>query len=533
MTSPEPILIHGGFLVDGTGSEPYLGDVLICDGRIKAVGTITPPTDARILDAEGCVVCPGFIDAHRHIDAALLRTTGYGEVELRQGITTALCGNCGFSLFPCDEAHQQELFDFLKPIMGDMSSLHAFSSLVDFLQAVRASSPAIHVGSMIGNGTVRMGLSGYGANIPSEAQMQESKSLIAKAMDEGAFGLSMGLMYAPENSYSTKALTRLAKAARGGVLATHIRGEGASLAESVGEVLQIASDAQVKLQISHFKAAGRVAWDNPFKTAMDLVEHAIAFGQDVSCDVYPYEAGSTSLLTLLPPKWLGDGIDALVNRLSSREVRKQLAALLSHEQPDWDNIVCSCGWDSIWIASATLPQNQWLIGQSVLKSTQESNKDVIDLVCDLIVSERGNVSILNFIVSQENLRTVLSWVPISYISDSVLPVGKPHPRYHGAFARILSEYVREQQLLPLEEAIHRMTLKPAIRYGIPERGILQIGAHADIAVFDPVAVTDRATYTKPTQMATGFRYVLVDGAIAIKNDQYTGYANGSILIHHK
>jgi N-acyl-D-amino-acid deacylase len=524
--------IRNGFVVDGTKTPGYPADVLLADGKIAAVGKIGHIPGVRDVDAKGYVVCPGFIDPHRHIDAALLRTREYGEVELRQGITTALCGNCGFSLFPCEKFRQQDLLHFLTPIMGDMTDLCAYESFDEYRSAVAKARPSLNVGAFVGNGTVRMGLSGYSGDPVPPEQLYASCRLIEKALSQGAFGLSMGLMYSPENFYCREELIQLAKALvpYGAPLVTHIRGEGTGLARSVREVLEIALMAKVPLQISHFKAAGKASWGEVFQTAVALTEEAVKLGQNVSCDAYPYEAGSTSLLTLLPPKWLADGTQALAEKLKTKESREELADILQNEQPDWDNIVASCGLQSIWISSVNKPENKRFVGKSIAESAQRKGVSPAELLCDLIVSEQGGAGIINFIISEDNLRKVLAWDPIHIISDSVLPPGKPHPRYYGAFPKVLRKYVREEKLLALEDAVHRMTGKTAARYGLAGKGLLKPGMDGDIVIFDPDAITDTATYENSEQLAKGIRMVVLNGIPVAEDDQIIQKGQGKALL---
>lgn len=524
--------IRNGFVVDGTKAPGYPADVLLAGGKIAAIGKIGLIPGVREVDAKGLIVCPGFIDPHRHIDAALLRTREYGEVELRQGITTALCGNCGFSLFPCEKFMQQDLLRFLTPIMGDMTDLSAYESFDEYRTAVEEARPSLNVGSFVGSGTVRMGLSGYSSDPVPPEQLAASCLRIGNALSQGAFGLSMGLMYSPENYYVREELIQLAKALvpYGAPLITHIRGEGTGLSRSVQEVLDIAKLAGVSLEISHFKAAGKASWGEIFQKAVFLVEEAVASGQNVSCDAYPYEAGSTSLLTLLPPKWLAGGTQALAERLITKEAREELAYILQNEQPDWDNIVASCGLQSIFISSVNKPENKRFVGRSIAESAQREGIPPAELLCDLVVSEQGGAGIINFIVSEDNLRKVLAWNPIHIISDSVLPPGRPHPRYYGAFPKILRKYVREEKLLTLEEAIHRMTGKTASRYGLYRKGFLKPGMDGDLVIFDPDGITDTATYEEPEQLAKGIRMVVINGVPVAENDQIIQKGQGRFLV---
>lgn len=519
-------LIKNGTLVDD--GRMWKADLRIGGDKIIEIGSQLPIDGADVIDVEGLCVCPGFIDAHRHIDAKLLSTPGYGEIELHQGITSAIVGNCGFSLFPVLEKDDGSLKDFLRPIVGPFAAPAA--SLADYLAKVDAASPAINAGGMLGNGSVRVALNGFSGGSLPESLLVKAEEIIDQALADGAFGLSMGLMYAPENEYGFPELLRLARAMRGrGVLAIHLRGEGRSLVLSVNEAISIARESGVPLVISHFKAAGCPASGPAYLDAKAAIERAHAEGIGVSVDVYPYAAGSTSITTLLPPSMMSGGIDALCKQLASAPARASLRALFDREWEGYDNLIYDIGFGAIRVASASKPENRPLVGKSIASIAMERGTACSDVIADLIVSERGETTIVNFIVAEENLYDALALPYAAYISDSLCGAALPHPRLYGAFARVLGHCVREKRLLSLPEAIRRMTNVPAERYGIARRGRLKTGCFADIVAFDPETVRDNATYESPCVLPDGIVHTWVNGCLALKDGIITGKLRGRAL----
>ncbi len=524
----DALLLRGGTLIDGSGAGAVAADVLIKNGRIDAIGQNLGTDAARALDCTGLIVAPGFIDSHRHIDAAALRTPGYGEVELRQGITTAIGGHCGFGLFPWHGENEAALRGFLRPVLGPLDRVPLFPCFDDYAKAVRAARPAIHLGCMMGNGALRIALNGMGQTPLSEENLRRAEALIGRSLFEGALGLTFGLMYAPECDYDQRTLTRLARAMGGrGVLSIHVRGEGRTLAVSVREAISIARSAGVSLQISHFKACGKAAWGAVWTEAKALVESAIAEGLDVQIDAYPYEAGSTSLMSLLPPSWQAGGIDALCERLNDPREIEMLQSILQNEQPDFDNLIADIGFESIVIASVANPADARYVGRDLKTAALEDRTTEAALMARLLRNSRGDVAMIDYIVSDENLRDALTLPYGFFVSDAILSGGKPHPRCCGAFPKLLR--LAREGLCPMEEAVRRMTSAPAQRYGIWDRGLIKRGNTADIAVFDPETVTDHATYQDSERAATGFAYVLTGGEIAIDHDHYTGAKAGQLI----
>jgi N-acyl-D-amino-acid deacylase len=342
----------------------------------------------------------------------------------------------------------------------------------------------------------------------------------------------MGLMYAPENYYSFDDLVELAKVLRryGGVLATHIRGEGNNLISSINEVIKIAEKAQVPLHISHLKAAGRNNWGEKLQIAMETILKWRAKGMDITCDVYPYEAGSTSLFTLLPPSILEDGMEEMVKKLKDKDVRNWVKKELSLEHSDWDNLMYSLGWDSVVISSVNNEKNKLFIGKSIEEIAQNYGKDAVDCLLDLIVSENGKTGMVMFHMSPNDVRQVLKWENSIIVSDSLYPgKGLPHPRLYGSFTRVLAKYVRDEKLLTIEEAVRKMTSFPAWRMSIEDKGLIKEGYHADMVLFDIENIEDTATYIDPINYSKGFDYVFMSGKEVIVNDKINDVFYGKYM----
>lgn len=513
----DKLLIRNANIIDGSGGEPFLGDVLIRGGVIESVGKAEPPEGCEVLDACGRCLTPGFIDAHRHADLQVFSPT-FGASELCQGITTMAVGNCGMSAAPCPAGREQKLYGYLESCLGRVSGKPAFPSFGEYVRILSQMPLPLNAGAFVGNGTVRIAIKGFDPTPMTQRELDMAKEYIAEAMDFGAMGLSLGLMYSPECNYSTEELAELARTVResGGILTAHIRGEGNSLVSSVSEVISIAAQAEIPLNISHFKAAGRSNWGGSLRSAIELIEQARRGGQDVTCDAYPYSAGSTMLLTLLPPSFLSEGVEAALHALERRDMRDRLRVELTHPHVGWDNLVCDLGWDRVVVSSASCPENEACIGKSILQVSADWGRDEIDCLCDILVSERGTAAMVIHSMSPEDVREVLRLPWCSVISDSIYsPSGSPHPRQFGAFPRVIREFVLEKRVLTLPEAVNKMTLMPARRLGLKNRGLVRPGYTADLLLFQPDNVADTATYENPKQLAQGFDFVFINGQAAV------------------
>ena len=523
-------LIRGGWLADGSGAPLRKGDVLIENDRIAAVGENIAAAEAEIIDAEGQIVCPAFVDIHRHLDAKPLLGSDM-EVELRQGIATAVAGNCGFSLAPGFGPYAREKRENDLPILGRYPETWQYN-FAEYLNALESSRPAINVAAMIGLGAVRICLNGF-SNAPlTRAQLENGRDMVAEALSAGAAGVSAGIMYLPEFYTTREEYRTLLGALKGGrkPLVTHIRGEGDSLVSSVKEVLEIARDAECPLEISHFKSCGLQNWNREIHKAIALVEKARADGQDVTVDFYPYLGGSTALTTMLPPAFVQGDMRCALERLGTKQGVDELRAACALTYSDWDNYAVSLGWDRILIASAE-GDNRRCIGLSVQEAAEKFDyEDAVALAAHLMHSENGRTAIINLSMDQRDVDTIARLDYANVISDAIYAdTDNPHPRMYGAFPRFFEDFVRTRKVLSVEKAIRKMTAQPAARMQLKDRGRLETGCFADILMFDEAKLRSQATFAEPVHKGEGVSLLLVNGEIRVQNDALTGKPSGRLI----
>lgn len=509
------IHIKDALICDGTGREPYAGELLVDGEKIAAVGPAPlGEPDAEVWDAQGEMVTPGFIDAHRHCDLAALYDEDFGALELAQGITTAVMGNCGLAPAPCAARYREELYNFLEPCLGAAPAGSCFPLLSDFMAALDAKSHPLNLGVLAATGAVTTAAKGF-SNVPFDSESRRiAEHSLRDAMEAGALGLSCGIMYTPECYSTLEDFVFMARIAGeyGGYLTSHIRGEGNTLAESVEEVLEIGRRAQVGVNISHFKVTGLRNHGRGMDRAICALEKARSAGQDVTADCYPYTGGSTTILSLIPPTVLAASRESVAEFLGTPEGEALLREEITKEFARWDNMVSSIGWERIVISSAAGEEWRGLAGMNFTEAAQAAGMTESRLFCRLCCENQGKVGIIVMSMAQEDVDRVLCLPYVSLISDSLYGGGDmPHPRLYGSFPKFLREYVREKGLLSFGEAIRKMTSLPARRLGLRKRGVLAPGMAADILQFDPARFTDCATWEKPKQVAQGLTRVLVNG----------------------
>ncbi len=493
------LLLKDATLIDGLGTDPYPGDILISGSRILAIGSFAPPADIRTLDCRGLVAAPGFIDAHSHSDLQVLE----GRLEkTRQGVTSEVVGNCGFSTYPmARDAHAVHRFANGILCGGENWGWAGASAYLDAL----AKAPNAHVYSLIGHGSMRVEVAGNEQRPLSAQEMDRMEHLLDDALSAGAIGFSTGLMYAPGSCAPPEELERLCRvvARHGKVYATHMRSYSFGLEDAVEEQLQLAQRTGCRLQISHLQAVGRPNWDRQ-ERVLQNIEQAAQEGVDVAFDCYPYIAGNTTL-TQLAPQWaLDGGLDRLIERLLDPVLRRRIA--------EESRAAMALPWTDVILTSVESEQNQWAVGLSLAAIAERRAQDPGDLLLDLLIEERGVATMLTFNQSTENLRRVLTHPLSIIITDGLFVRGKTHPRLHGTFPFLLGELCRQQGWLTLQEAIHKITGKPAERFRIPERGLLKPGYFADLILFDAAVIGSEANYAIPDVPPTGIRHVLLNGS---------------------
>lgn len=521
------IAVTGGQVVDGTGAPARRADIAIVGGRIAAIGD--GPFNARTtIDAAGAVVAPGFVDLHSHADFTLPAHPS-AETQLAQGVTTLIAGNCGHSPFPIPDPAQTELASVFSevPLACDWTDAHGFGA------ALEATRPAVNVGLQLGHNALRSAVIGAENRPPTASELDEMCRIVREsATAPGVVGFSTGLIYMPGLFADTDELRMLvATAASSGLLySTHMRDETSLMIAAVEEAIGVAEDTGARLEISHLKAMGPENW-GAVDRALELIDAARERGVDVAADVYPYTASSTDLSSRLA-KWAVDGgREALVARLADPEQRTLIAdELRARFGRDIDP-------DGVVIADLSEGEFYSCIGMSITEIGSRRGTDAADAALDVLAAHQGSVAIVNHAMDENDVRAVLGhpWVAVASDGWVLTPsgTGRPHPRSFGTFPRVLSRYVREQRVVGLEEAIRKMTSLPASRIGLDDRGVLEVGAAADVVVFDPNTVEDTSTFDSPWQLARGVDTVLVNGALAVVDGKVTGVRAGRLVDRSK
>lgn len=494
----ERIVLKNGSLIDGSGAPPRHGDLLISGDTIVETGTFDLPTDVRVIDCSGLTVTPGFIDAHSHSDLQVLEDR---REKLAQGVTAEVVGNCGFSPYPAP-SDLKPLHDFANGILCGTNDW-GWTTAASYLISARRSSTT-KVFSLLGHGTLRIACAGQRLGPLTERELDWMEHKLSESLDQGASGFSTGLMYSPGASAPFDELERLCRvvARHGRTYATHIRDYGDRLMEAVEEQLELARRTGCRLQISHFQSAGRSNWEKQAEV-LRHIEQAVMEGVDVAFDCYPYTNGSTVLTQLLPQFSLEGGIDGLLKRLANPPDRREIAATVEADLLQ--------GWDGIWISSVATDRNRACIGKTIAAISRERECDPAEVVLRLIEEENGRVNMLELNQSETNLRATLAHPLSNIISDGFYVQGRPHPRLYGTFPFFLGELSHKRKWLSLAEAVHKITEKPALRFGVRDRGRLARGYRADVVIFDLKTINSPATYDNPTLAPTGIRHVFRNG----------------------
>jgi len=535
MTAQYDILITGARIIDGTGAPSYRADIGIRQGKIAALGPDLSPLDsARRIDAAGLVAGPGFIDVHAHDDGYVLADPSCRH-KVMQGVTTTVVGNCGHTLAPMP-ADKTLFLEKMSMMMGGNALPDVFlriDTFSDYLAAVEAAKPGINVASLIGHGTIRISVMGYDNRAPTPDELKRMKALAAEAFEAGALGLSSGLIYIPGVYAQTAEVAELARVAGKyrGIYATHLRNEGSRQMAAIEEALAIGRDGGIPVHIAHHKIAGRINWGLSERT-LGRFDQARAQGQGVTCDQYPYRAGSTMLAAALPPAFAAGGPEAYAGKLKDPAVRREVVQMIEAQDPSWQNLIKDAGFENIQISFSTMhPDYQ---GRSVAQIAQVENRLPYDVFFDLIVEEKTKVGMVVFMMDDGDIERIMT-DPMTMIgSDGIPSLGgsKTHPRMTGTFPRVLGRYVRDKGVLRLEEAVRKMTSLPAQTFRLSNKGLLKQGLDADITLFDPETVAEKGTYQDPFQDPAGVAYVLVNGRIAVDQGKFIGTDSGRVLRRH-
>jgi N-acyl-D-amino-acid deacylase len=523
------LLIRNAKVVDGTGNPWFKGDVAVTGASIAALGRVRGEA-ARVIEANDLCVCPGFIDVHAHGDFTPFDKTVV-DYKLRQGITTEVNGNCGFSAAPVHPSTvglvRKYVEGFIAPEQGVPWN---WRSLGEYLDSIAQARLAINIAPLIGHGALRAAAMGYEQRAPSAAELDTMQALMRESMQQGAFGLSTGLVYVPGTYAQTDEIIGIAKVAahHGGLYATHMRNEGERLFEAFDEAIQIGRHAEIPVQISHHKAAGK-ANHGKIRTTLNRLEDERARGLDITVDQYPYTAGSTTLASVLPAWAQVGGVPKILERLRDPATRREISTAMIADPQHGENMIRGCDWNEILIASVKSAPNKACEGKSLQQVAQMRGEEPLDSVFNLLVDEECAVAMIMFTMAEEDVRTVMRHPATMIGTDGIWSHGKPHPRIYGTYPRILGSYVRQEHLLSLEEAVRKMTSFPAQKFGLWRKGIVREGMDADLVIFDPNTIAERSTFQDPHQYPVGLPYVILNGQVVVEQEHYTGKLAGQVV----
>ncbi|HEY5415561.1 MAG TPA: D-aminoacylase [Gemmatimonadaceae bacterium] len=535
-TAPRPqaefdLVLENGHVVDGTGAAWFLGDVAISGDRIARIGAAGSlrrfPAKQR-LDVRGLVVAPGFIDIQ---SGTSFLGDGRSVSKVTQGITTEILGEGGTPAPTNERTAAGGQFATGGPQgAGAYPGPHGFRAWLDSMQA-HGTSP--NVGSFIGAATVRVYAKGQAIGKPDAGELDTMRAVVRRAMQDGAFGIGSALIYPPGNYATTDELVEMAKAMSpyGGIYITHMRSEADALLEAIDEAITIGSKGGVPVEIYHLKAAGTRNWVKG-PAAIAKIDSARRAGVDIQANMYPYVAGGTGLSACTPP-WASEN-GKLIDNLQNPEMRAKIKAEMNNEHTEWENLCLLAGPQNVLVLGLNKPENKQYAGKRLGEIATMMNKSWDDAAMDLLISERQRIGTVYFLMSEDNVKLNLAqpWMKFGTDAGGVDPDsarGLTHPRSYGTFPKILGHYVRDEKVMPLEDAVRKATSAVATRLSIPDRGLLREGFFADIAVFDPTTIIDRSTFEQPHVLSDGVKLVFVNGALVVRDGRHTGAKPGRVL----
>ena len=521
------LLLTNARIVDGTGNPWRKGCVGVRDGRIVAVGSAHDMPEARtVLDIGGNILCPGFIDSHSHSDLRIIDEP-LALPKIMQGITTENVGLDSMSVAPISDKNKEPWSTSISGLDGVAQKPWGWNGFASYLNALDAAKPSVNLSSYVGLGTVRLDVMGMEDRPPTAEELRLMEESVARCMEEGARGISAGLIYTPNKYQSTEELVALAKVAAryDGILDVHMRNEADHMAEALEEVIHIGRETGIRILVTHFKLRGRRNWGNA-RRHLDTIDRARGEGIDIGIAQYPYTANSTFMHVVVPPWYHSRGVDGLLRAL--REERGAIKHALDTRM-DWENFSQSVGWEKIFVSSVVSEANQPCVGKSISQiAAERGHADPADAAFDLLVEEQLAVGMISFGLDEADITAIMRHPAVSFITDGLMS-GRPHPRAYATYPRILGRYVREQGVLSLEEAVRKMTSLPARKIRLRNKGVIAEGYDADLVVFDPDTVIDKNSYDDPRVHPAGIAHVLVNGVFVVEDAALTGARPGRVI----
>lgn len=526
------ILIKNARIIDGTGSPWFHGEIGISGQNIVSVKRYLNTEAKRTIDASNLIVCPGFIDTHTHSDLLVLK---YPEEmpKLMQGITTALLGQDGISVAPVNEKNVSLMKNRVAGLLGTYVENWSWNSIEEYLDEIERARPTTNNVMLVPHGNVRSMVIGWDNRKATEKEISQMKEIICNSFDEGAFGVSIGLIYPPAMYADKNELIEILQttADNGGIFVVHLRNESNQILESLDEMISLGRITGCPIHVSHFKVAGQKNWGKS-KDVLGMIDRARNEHIDVTYDQYPYIAASTLLDVIIPPWFHEGGTESMLARLKDPAKREELKKAHEEVSDIWENMVEISTWDGIYITSVKTEKNKSVEGKNISQLAKEMNKSPSDVVADILIEEELAATAVLFYGDEGDVENIMKHPCMCVCSDGIVG-GKPHPRVYGTFPRILGRYVREQGVLTLEAAIQKMTANPARLLNLQNRGIIREGMRADITVFDPGAIIDNGTFAEPNIYPDGIVHVLVNGVLALEEGKITGNRSGETIRYKK
>ncbi len=534
------IIIRNANVVDGSGAAAYKADIAVKGGVISKISENISESAYETLDAEGKVVCPGFIDAHGHSDFTLF-INNKGESKIRQGITTEVTGNCGFTAGPITDKHEDDLVHYLANtivLSDELRSNWKWETQDDFLIHSAKGGLSFNVVPLVGQGMIHVGVMGFDDRMPTDAELDEMKKMLRKELDKGFFGMSMAFEYEPGNYIRIEEVAEMCKVLKeyDCIYTIHMRNEGMDLIDCVKHAIEIGRMSGCKIEISHLKARYSANWGKT-KKALELIEKARRDGLKIGFDVYPYAAYGSGLIDLIPPWVKKDGPRIMCERLKNPDIRAKALYDMEHGIDGWDSIMKGSDWDKcVQIATLKTQANKHCEGKVIREIATERGCTGYEAVVDLMIEEDASIKCIWFAMDEEELINIMKHPDAMFGTDGracatygELSKGAVHPRYYGTYPRIMGHYCRDKKIFSLEEAIRKSTSLTAKWFGIERRGEIREGYFADLVVFDPATIKETNTFASPHSYPSGIDYVVVNGKVVINHGEHTGCMPGQIL----